>query len=288
VEIGDRGAFYRALAWALSASGAATVSRRCLTRDGRFCLLLHGVSSVDVPGAPAAARPHLTAEDLSRILDWTSRRFPLLTPDQFLSGELPGVLLTFDDGLANNHANALPVLRSFKAPALFFVSTQHVLDPTNWLGFVREQAGRGWSDRAQIPMAVAADWYDGMSVDQLRECASDPLVTIGAHSVTHAILTECSDEQLEKELVESRSFLESVVQDKVDQFAYPRGDYDARVMGAVERAGFAAAYVIDSANIGTARFEIPRIGVYRSDKGYLSLKMSGLHRRPLPLVGAPS
>lgn len=32
-----------------------------------------------------------------------------------------------------------------------------------------------------------------------------------------------------------------------------------------------------------SRFGLPRVGIYQADQQYLGLKVSGLHRRPLPL-----
>ncbi len=194
-----------------------------------------------------------------------------------------GVLLTFDDGFANNFSNALPVLQKVGAPALFFVSTQHVASPRDWLGFVRVRARGTWGAEEAVPDGVAADWYDGMSTDELRRCSDDSLITIGAHGVSHAILTECTDQQLAAELVEARGFLEAVTSRQIEYFAYPRGDYDLRVVRQVQAAGYRAAFTIDPVGVGLAQYELPRIGIYRVGRGYLSLKLSGLHRRPLSL-----
>ena len=44
------------------------------------------------------------------IVGWLARRFRILTPQEYLEGRTAGLLLTFDDGFANNWSNALPVL----------------------------------------------------------------------------------------------------------------------------------------------------------------------------------
>lgn len=278
-----RSDLHRYLAWLLWSSGVAMVARKTVARQGRFALLLHGISSFRLPNVAPGIQPHLTADDLAYVLHWLRRRFDFLTPAEFLAAERPGVLLTFDDGFANNFRNALPVLRSFCAPALFFVSTQHVADPHKWLGFVGLQAEREWGSPGAVPESVAADWYDGMSVEELRQCSAEPLITVGSHGVTHAILTDCTDEQLADELRDSKRFLEAVIDTNVEYFAYPRGDYDARVARDTETAGYSAAFTIDSVGLGAAGFEVPRVGIYHADRKYLSLKLSGLHRRPLPL-----
>jgi len=269
--------------WLMWATGFTALASKTLVRNGRFALLLHGVSAHRLPEIDRQAQPHFTVDELAILLEWLSRRFAFLTPEQYLVGDRPGVLLTFDDGFANNFRNALPVLRSFECPALFFVSTQHVADPRDWLGFVRRQAEEVWGSLDSVPEAVARDWYDGLNAEELQTCATDPLVTIGSHGVTHSVLTECADAELIRELRESKSFLQDLTGGAVDHFAYPRGKYDARVAGQTEAAGYAAAFVIDSIGVGAHLFELPRVGIYQADRSYLGLKLSGLHRRPLPL-----
>lgn len=267
----------------LWATGLTAAARRTIARKGRFALLLHGVSSRRLPGVDTQAQPHFTMNELSFLLAWLRDRFTLLTPEQYFRADTPGVLLTFDDGFANNFHNALPVLRSYECPAVFFVSTQHVADPRNWLAFVRRRAEQTWGSVEDVTEAVARDWYDGLTAEELRRCAADPLITIGAHGVTHRVLTECTDAELSRELAESRSFLQDVTGHEIDYFAYPRGKYDARVAARTKAAGYTAAFTIDPLSLGLCRFELPRVGIYRADPGYLGLKLSGLHRRPLPL-----
>lgn len=273
-----------AAGWLMWATGLAALASRTLADNGRFALLFHGVSSHRLPNVHRLAQPHLTADELAFALDWLKRRFAFLTPEEFVLGHRSGVLLTFDDGFANNLHNALPLLHSFECPALFFVSIQHVTNPRDWLGFVRVQAEHVWGGVNHVPEAVARDMYDGLSVSELREFAADPWVTIGSHGVTHDVLTECTDEGLMSELQESRSFLENVTGSPVHYFAYPRGLYDARVAGQTEATGYRAAFAIDSIGLSRPDYEIPRVGIYQADRWYLGLKLSGLHRRPLPVI----
>ena len=274
---------HRAADWGLWASGAPALSRKVLTRGGRFAILLHGISSFRLQTVPPEAQPHLTSRELAQVLDWLGHRMSFLTPAEFLAGGKPGVLLTFDDGFANNFRNALPVLSSFGAPALFFVTTQHVRNPRQWLDFVRSQAEGGWKELERVPENVARDWYDGLSIEELRELSSHPLATIGSHGVTHAVLNGCTDEELTMELQESKRFLEATTGARIDLFAYPKGEYDERVVRETEKVGYTAAFTIDPASPGIRRLELPRVGIYQADRKYLSLKLSGLHRRPLPL-----
>jgi peptidoglycan/xylan/chitin deacetylase (PgdA/CDA1 family) len=255
------------------------LARRRLTTGGSFALVFHGVTARPIPAAPGR---YLSADDLRRVLAWLADRFALLAPHDFVTSRRPGILLTFDDGLANNVSNALPVLAEFGAPAVLFVATQHVSDPRNWLPDSRALA-------ATMQMSgedLRAELFDGMSADQLRQCGAHPLVTVGSHTVSHPRLSTCSDDELRHELAESRRLLAELSGQPVDLFAYPKGDYDRRVAEAVRAAGYRAAFAVDARGLAPPDYEIPRIGIYHAGPAYLGYKLSGLHRRPFKNPGS--
>jgi peptidoglycan/xylan/chitin deacetylase (PgdA/CDA1 family) len=64
---------------------------------------------------------------------------------------------------------------------------------------------------------------------------------IGSHTVSHPILTNADDEQLRRELRDSRARLETELGRTVDLFCYPNGSFDERVRRETERAGYACA-----------------------------------------------
>ena len=258
-----------------------TLARLLLCSRGPFVLVLHGVPPALSDQIPESHRPDLTVRDLRSILEWLRPRFAFLTVEECLAARKPGVLLTFDDGFANNATTVLPLLEHFEAPAVFFVATQHVVAPRDWLHFVRQKVERWPDDAAQIPESVASDLFDGMSLQQLSQCAAHPLVTIGSHTVSHPTLTLCSDADLLQELCESKRFLEETTGRPVDLLAYPRGEYDRRVVEAAAASGYKTAFALDSRHLGIPRFEVPRVGLYGSHPAYLDSKLCGLHRRPL-------
>ena len=63
-----------------------------------------------------------------------------------------------------------------------------------------------------------------MSWDELKPLAGDPLVSIGAHSITHSNLARQSEEIAGQEMTVSRARIESVLQRPVVHLAYPYGD----------------------------------------------------------------
>ncbi len=67
---------------------------------------------------------------------------------------------------------------------------------------------------------------------------------IGAHTVTHAMLTELSGEQLKSEVNDCRDTLEQITGRPVAMFCYPKGRLDGEVIAAVKRAGYQGARTV--------------------------------------------
>lgn len=83
------------------------------------------------------------------------------------------------------------------------------------------EAGETGNEPASIP-----EEYRPCTWAQLREL-SDGGVAIGAHTVTHPILSRVETrEETEAEIVQSKQTLERELQKKVDLFAYPNGTAD--------------------------------------------------------------
>jgi peptidoglycan/xylan/chitin deacetylase (PgdA/CDA1 family) len=93
-------------------------------------------------------------------------------------------------------------------------------------------------DHAAVCRELCLSW------DELRSLSSDPLVSIGAHSVTHCNLARESAEVAAREMAQSRALIESALQRPVVHFAYPYGDKGAaggREFALAKAAGFKTA-----------------------------------------------
>jgi len=75
---------------------------------------------------------------------------------------------------------------------------------------------------------------------QIKEM-SDNGMFIGSHSLNHPNFTAISDEQLRKELADSKRILEEKIGKQVDILAYPGGNHNAHVIELVKEAGYQAA-----------------------------------------------
>lgn len=84
-----------------------------------------------------------------------------------------------------------------------------------------------------------------MSADGVRALASGGLVGVGAHTVTHPVLSSLPAEQAAREIRDSKQALEQMLDAPVRSFAYPygyRGAYTDRNVDDVREAGITDAY----------------------------------------------
>ena len=91
-------------------------------------------------------------------------------------------------------------------------------------------------------------------------------MTIGAHSLSHPILSRASEELAWREIFESRAVLEKVLGQAVWAFGYPFGNaatVTERDLLLAERAGFRFAFMNTGGGFGAEidRFAVPRVHV---------------------------
>ena len=93
-------------------------------------------------------------------------------------------------------------------------------------------------DMAALCRSLCLSW------DEVKAFADDPLVTIGAHTISHCNLAKQSEEIAAQEMAVSRARIEQALGRTVLHFAYPYGDREAageREFASLHRAGFKTA-----------------------------------------------
>lgn len=83
-----------------------------------------------------------------------------------------------------------------------------------------------------------------MDWKEIATLARHPLVTIGAHTVSHPVLTRCASAQVVRELARSRAEIENQINKPVRHLAYPNGDPASagpREFNLAQAMGFASA-----------------------------------------------
>lgn len=166
-------------------------------------------------------------------------------------------VLTFDDGLLDNHAQALPLLREFGFRATFFAVPGH----DGITRFVDPRTGR-WSDEPRPGYTVE---HPVMGPAERRDLLRQGM-EIGSHSMTHRELPSLGRAELRREIRGSKRRLEEELGRPVDTFCYPRGRFDLRVLREVRDAGYRGACCTVPGWYGSwPRFLIRRFLVERPD-----------------------
>ena len=152
-------------------------------------------------------------------------------------------LLTFDDGLEDVFRVVYPVLKAREIPFTIFVPVD-LLDTPGYI-----------------------------SIEQLKEMAKDPLVTIGSHGVSHRVMTTLSVGEQELELVESKKTLQRIIGKSVDVYAYPHGQFNSDTIKLLKKLNlYKAAFGVTGhpTNCFTEsnRFDLPRFNI-KDGKQYM-------------------
>lgn len=153
-----------------------------------------------------------------------------------------------------------------------------------FISAIRERIGPGSWKGLDAADPVACRRFGLMTCGELRQLVAAGM-TLGAHTVSHPVLSQTAPELARAEIVESRERLQSALQQRVWAFAYPFGDAQsvtAQVLGLAEEAGFNAAFLNYGGGLGAdlPRFALPRVHV-TSDMslGELEAHVSGFYAR---------
>jgi peptidoglycan/xylan/chitin deacetylase (PgdA/CDA1 family) len=123
-----------------------------------------------------------------------------------------------------------------------------------------------------------------LTCSELQELASAGM-TIGAHTLSHPMLSKLPPDLAYTEISESRSRLESVLKKRVWAFAYPFGDPQSvtpEVLAMTQKAGFEAAFLNYGGGLGTdlPPYALPRVHVTAEmSLAEFEAHVSGFHAR---------
>jgi peptidoglycan/xylan/chitin deacetylase (PgdA/CDA1 family) len=154
-------------------------------------------------------------EDFERQIRFLKKHYNILHPAE-LYGWLHGrdgakgekaVLITFDDGYEDNYLNALPILKKYDCPAIFFIST----------GLIGNDVQFGHEKQIQPNLE-----FKKMTWEQLKD-ATQYNIEIGVHSDTHANLGQISFEEAVGEIERSIQKCEYYLGRKPTIMSYPFG-----------------------------------------------------------------
>ena len=81
-----------------------------------------------------------------------------------------------------------------------------------------------------------------LSRDQIKELTRNPLVKFGSHTHKHQDLPLLSDEEITKELSNSRRILSSICNEDIDTLCYPKGLFSESIAYLARNLGYGRQY----------------------------------------------
>jgi peptidoglycan/xylan/chitin deacetylase (PgdA/CDA1 family) len=205
--------------------------------------------------------PTATRARFARQMDKLKRRATVVGAD-WRGGPVKGRVcaITFDDAFVSVVDNALPELAKRQLPCTIFV-------PVGVLG-----RAPSWT----METNCAADEVVGDQ--ELIRSLPSPLVTLGAHTLTHPFLSRLPRHAARAEIEGSRAMLSAMTGQDVRLLSFPYGDYDEEVTAMCKTAGYDLVYGIVPTTVypGDDEFIRGRVAV-SPDDGDLEffLKMAG-------------
>jgi len=124
------------------------------------------------------------------------------------------VALTFDDGIKDIYNYAFPVLKKYNFPATMFIILDEVDRPQN----------------------------DRFSWEEIKVMQDSGVITFGSHALgPEPLINIKSEEEIRRQIFESKRILEEKLGKRVNTFSYPEGRFNDAIRRMVVDAGYQAA-----------------------------------------------
>jgi len=122
------------------------------------------------------------------------------------------IAITFDDGYKDNYIYAFSILKKYNLPATIFIITDEV----------------GRADR--------------LSWDEIKQMQDSGIITFGSHTLgPEPLINIKSEEELKKQIFDSKKILEDKLGRRIGAFSYPEGKFNDKIEELVIAAGYKLA-----------------------------------------------
>jgi peptidoglycan/xylan/chitin deacetylase (PgdA/CDA1 family) len=202
-----------------------------------------------------------------------SKYYPTITSNQLVARlhakeriAPTAVLIHFDDCYRDVHTNGRPLLTAAGVPATVFINSGYI------------DTDRSFEhDREKFPFQ-----YENSRQADLHDWIASGF-EIGSHTVNHVDLGQCSREEAQFEISQSKVQLQSIMAQPVSLFSFPFGgiaNIRPDIRDLVGQAGYSAVFSAHGGYIGadTDIWDIPRLGIssYTHHSLWLLMEIEGL------------
>ncbi len=184
-----------------------------------------------------------------QLCEWKANGWASVGLEEFVRPSRPirkRVCLTFDDGYASLHQEALPLLVEQGFRAIVFLVPERIGGFNEWDLAIGEK-----------PAAL-------MDEEQIREWMQAGH-EIGGHTLTHASLPRLTLSEARREIVDGKKKLEDRFGRSIEHFSYPYGDWNPQIRDLVAEAGYRTACTVERGinGVGVDPFLLRRITACR-------------------------
>ncbi|MFA5925851.1 MAG: polysaccharide deacetylase family protein [Parcubacteria group bacterium] len=176
-------------------------------------LMFHYVRVADKSKDPLGYNLSVDPETFGKELAWLKKNGYTTIPIRGIEdGKVPekSVVLSFDDGYEDFYSAALPLLQKYEFGASVGIITSKI-----------NQAGY-------------------LSDSQIMDLITNNIEVV-SHSESHPDLTKISPDKAQKEIRESKNFLENKLGISIGSFVYPSGEYNGEIEKIVKDSGYLTA-----------------------------------------------
>ena len=232
-----------------------------------------------------------------RSIKWLrNKKYIFISTEQLISilrteaAPKGAVWITFDDGYKQNLNNVLPIIQDFNIPVTFFITTGALTGSgtfcwpkiEHYKGKLESFRIKNKNERYRISerktKAILPKLWgnilrksksEAMTIDDVVLISKLPQITIGCHTVNHAIISDCTEDEIKFEVLESKKKLEGIIDKVVDCFAYPCGKFDKRGIKILKQNGFKIAATSENRLIHIPNNELLVPRFISMDDGFL-------------------
>lgn len=121
-----------------------------------------------------------------------------------------------------------------------------------------------------------------LSLQDLQQLANDPLLTVGAHTRSHAVLAALQEDEARAEMTANKRFLEGALNRPVRHLAFPYGlqEFSSREIRLAQECGFVSAVSLNKGHVSmeSPYYTLPRLAVQGDAASLADLRtmLSGL------------
>jgi len=186
----------------------------------------------------------------------------------YINGELTltqkAVVVTFDDGWLDNYMYAFPALKKYKINATVFLITNRVENASlqnselqtlnSKLTIPTHEKSKSLIEKGEAHKVVL-NWK------VIKEMSNSGIIEFYSHTKSHAKCNGLSENELLKELGESKKIIEEKLNSPCPYLCWPYGKYNGLALTAAKEVGYKAIFTTNYgvADAGSDPFAINRI-----------------------------